>query len=450
MTPPAAAPEGTDGGQPDDASPGAAGEAHLAAEAGYLPPTVSQETSLGRRVFAYGRGATLVDVDGREYVDLVAGTMTQSLGHSHPEVVRAVTAQAARLVNVHDNPTPARLAAARALARMLPEHLGALGFLTTGAEAVEAALRAAHAAAAPGRTRIAALRRGFHGKTRGARAPVQWDVGTEPPAPALLGYPAYCYRCPFDASYPSCDLLCARLTVRQAVARPDVAALLAEPVQGAAGVIVPPPGYWEVVGRACAEHGVLLIADEVLTGGGRTGRFLAAEHYGLSPDLVTLAKGVGSGHPVAVLAGRHRVLDERTWRAAGGLGSTYGGHAVGLAAAASTLTVLRRDDLLTRVTELGAVLAAALGELADHPAVGEVRGLGLLWGVELVADRATRAPDPAAADRVYRRALDLGVRVMPGGQTLRLAPPFVIEPDELTDAIRRLGRAIDDVHQGRA
>ncbi|WP_207930618.1 aspartate aminotransferase family protein, partial [Streptomyces hainanensis] len=426
------------------------GEAHLAAEAAFLPAAASQETALGRRVFAYGRGATLVDVDGRAYVDLAAGTMTQSLGHGHPAVVRAVTEQAARLVNVHDNPTPVRLDAARALARLLPAHLGSLGFFTTGAEVVEAALRAAHAAAEPGRTRIAALRRGFHGKTRGVRALVQWDVGTEPPAPSLLGYPAYCYRCPFDATYPSCDLLCARLTVRQAVARPDVAALLAEPVQGAAGVIVPPPGYWEIVGRACAEHGVLLIADEVLTGGGRTGEFLAAQRYGLTPDLVTLAKGIGSGHPVAVLAGTPEVLDERTWQAAGGHGSTFGGHPVGLAAAASTLTVLHRDDLLARVRDLAAVLADALGELAEHPAVGEVRGLGLLWGVELVADRATKAPDPAAADRVFRRALDLGVRVMPGGQTLRIAPPFVLEPDELADAIRRLGRAIDDVHQGRA
>ncbi|MFB9903385.1 aspartate aminotransferase family protein [Allokutzneria oryzae] len=423
----------------------AQGERHLAGEREFVALGASQEAGLGRRVFAYGRGCTLVDVDGREYVDLAAGTMTQSLGHSHPEVGQAVTEQVGRLVNVHDNPTPARLEAATALARLMPEHLGAMGFFTTGTEVVEAALRIAHATAEPGRTRIAALRRGFHGKTRGARSAVQWDIGTEPPGPTLLGYPAYCYRCPFELTYPSCDMLCARLTVKQAIARSDVAALLAEPIQGAAGVIVPPREYWDVVGEACAEHGVLLIADEVLTGGGRTGEFLASQHYGLAPDLVTLAKGLGSGHPVAVLAGRPDLLTDETWGSVGGYSSTFGGGPVGLAAAAATLTVLHRDDLVAKVRELGPLLADELSTVAEHPLVGEVRGLGLLHAVELVGPG--RAPNPGAVDRVFQRALDLGVRVMPGGSVLRIAPPFLIEPDELVDAVRRLGRAIDQVHR---
>ncbi|SDM18973.1 aspartate aminotransferase family protein [Allokutzneria albata] len=421
------------------------GERHLKGEREFVALGASQEASLGRRVFAYGRGCTLVDVDGREYVDLAAGTMTQSLGHSHPEVVEAVAAQVGALTNVHDNPTPQRLDAARALARLLPEHLGAMGFFTTGTEVVEAALRVAHASAESGRTRIAALRRGFHGKTRGARAAVQWDIGTEPPGPTLLGYPAYCYRCPFELTYPACDMLCARLTVKQTIARPDVAALLAEPIQGAAGVIVPPREYWEVVGKACAEHGVLLIADEVLTGGGRTGEFLASQHYGLAPDLVTLAKGLGSGHPVAVLAGRPDLLTEATWGSVGGYSSTFGGGPVGLTAATATLTVLHRDDLVTKVRELGLLLADELSAVADHPLVGEVRGLGLLHAVELAGPG--RAPNPTAVDRVFRRALDMGVRVMPGGSVLRIAPPFLIEPDELVDAVRRLGRAIDQVYR---
>jgi 4-aminobutyrate aminotransferase/(S)-3-amino-2-methylpropionate transaminase len=278
---------------------------------------------------------------------------------------------------------------------------------------------------------------------------VQWEVGTEPPAPSLLGYPAYCYRCPFELRYPSCDLLCAQLTVRQAVARPDVAALLAEPVQGAAGVIVPPEGYWDIVGQACAKYGVLLVADEVLTGGGRTGAFLASEIFDLRPDLVTLAKGVGSGHPVAVLAGRSDLLTDDTWARAGGYGSAFGGNPVGLAAAERTLTVLHRDELMVRVRELGEVLTAELAGLAEHPMVGQVRGIGLLHGIELVTDRNTKHPAQEGTRRVFQRALDLGVRVMPGGNVLRIAPPFVIEPHELVDAVRRLGIAIDQVHRER-
>jgi 4-aminobutyrate aminotransferase/(S)-3-amino-2-methylpropionate transaminase len=389
-----------------------------------------------------GHGAALTDTHGREYVDLGSGMMTQALGHCHPEVVAAVRAQAGELENVHDCPTPARLRTARALRRLLPPYLDGMAFFSTGAEVVEAALRIVHVAAEPARRRVAALRHGFHGKTRGARSIVQWDVGGEPPASTILGYPAYCYRCPFGLRYPSCDLLCARLTVRQVLARPDVAALVAEPVQGAAGVIVPPPGYWEILTEACGRHGVLLVADEVITGGGRAGAFLASELFGLEPDLVTLAKGIGSGYPVAILAGRSGLLTDAATAAAGGFGSTFGGSPVPLAAAAATLEVLARDNLLGRVRELTGVMAEALGPLAALPAVGEIRQAGLLCGIEFVRDRESREPDPELAGRVVRRAAALGVRVIPGGHVIRLAPPFVIGEAVLRDAISRLGRAI--------
>jgi 4-aminobutyrate aminotransferase-like enzyme len=424
--------------------------AHLARESASIPVDASEETRLTGRVWASGQGAVLTDVDGREAVDLAAGTMTQSIGHCHPDVVAAVRAQAGELENVHDCPTPGRLQAAETLRRLLPDRLSGLAFFSTGAEVVEAALRLVAVAAEPGRRRVAALRRGFHGKTRGARSLVQWDVGIEAPSATSLGYPAYCYRCPFELQPSSCDLLCARLTARQVLAKPDVAALVAEPVQGAAGVIVPPPGYWEIVGDACRRHGVLLVADEVLTGGGRTGEFLASSAFGLEPDLVTLAKGLGSGYPVAVLAGRPELMTVEAWQAAGGFSSTFGGNPVGLAAAGATLRVLERDDLISRVRELTGVLAEELSRLAGSPLVGETRQAGLLAAVELVTDRGSRQPATGIAERVVARAADLGVRLAPGGHVLRLAPPFVIDPDLLRHAVRRLAQAIAEVDRGAA
>ncbi len=432
--------------RPDRSSiPAEASARHLEQDAQLLAGGPGEETRLTDRVWRAGRGALLTDIDGREYVDLGSGTMTQTLGHCHPEVVAAVRAQAGELENVHDCPTPGRLRTAQALRRLLPRHLDRTAFFSTGSEAVEAALRVIHATADPARRRIAALRRGFHGKTRGARSIVQWDVAGESPASAALGYSAYCYRCPFGLSYPSCDLLCARVTVREVLARADVAALVAEPVQGAAGVIVPPPGYWEILSEACRREGLLMVSDEVITGGGRAGTFLASEFFGIEPDLVTLAKGIGSGYPVAVLAGRAALLTGAAHVAVGGFASTFGGSPVALAAATATLEVIARDNLLTRVRDLARVMADALGPLAAIPVVGDIRQVGLLCGIEFVIDRETRQPAPELAGQVVRRAAALGVRIIPSGHVIRLAPPFVIDEATLRDAIGRLFQAINEV-----
>jgi 4-aminobutyrate aminotransferase-like enzyme len=405
---------------------------------------VGEETLLTRRTWVRGSGAVLTDDTGRDHVDLGAGTHTQPLGHCHPAVVAAVRDQAGGLENVHDSPTPVRARAATALRRLLPARLDQVAFFNTGSEAVEGALRLVATAAAPTRRRIAALRQGFHGKTRGSRSLVQWDVGTESPAASLLGYPPYCYRCPFGLTRPSCDLLCARLTVRQVVAKPDVAALVAEPVQGSAGVIVPPAGYWEIVGDACARAGVLLVADEVLTGGGRTGPFLASDLYGLRPDVVTLAKGIGSGYPVSAVVATRAVGDPGRWAGSGGSSSTYAGSAVPLAAAAATLETLAAGAA-DRVPALAGVLADGLAPLAGSGVVGDVRQVGLLAAVELVTDRDSRAPAPELAGRIVARAADLGVRLLPAGHLLRLAPPLVIEAAVLADALGRLRRAVQEV-----
>jgi 4-aminobutyrate aminotransferase/(S)-3-amino-2-methylpropionate transaminase len=424
----------------------------LERDSSQLAPGASQEAASGRRVFVRGAGSTLVDADGHSYLDLAAGTLTQSIGHCHPEVVQALTQQAQQLWNVHDFATPDRGALCRLLTELLPPELDTFAFFSTGAEVVEAALRVVSAVAEPGRNRLGALRHGFHGKTLGARNLVHWDVGHQSTAGnSVLGYSPYCYRCPLDLEYPSCGVKCADLVRRHIADKPNISALVFEPVLGAAGVIVPPPGYWDRIAEACRTNGILLVADEVLTGGGRTGTFLACERFGIEPDLVALAKGMGSGFPVSVLAGRADVLRHAQIDRAGSTASTFGGNPLGIAAALATLRVVRRDELVDRVRVHGEALHERMSALRErHAPVGDVRGLGLLWGIELVHDRGTRLPAPDLADAVYRRCLDLGVRVSIGGHILRLAPAFSITADELATGLDLLEQALDDVTGPRA
>ncbi|MER6348978.1 aspartate aminotransferase family protein [Streptomyces sp. NPDC001595] len=419
----------------------------LEREARHLAPGASEEAEHGRRVFTEGRGPVLTDLDGNQYLDFAAGTLTQSLGHGHPEVVAALTAQAQRLWNVHDSATPDRADLLELLARLLPEHLDTYAFFSTGAEVVEAALRVVQATAEPGRNRIGALRHGFHGKTMGARMLVHWDVGHQSfSGNSVLGYAPYCYRCPLELEYPSCGLRCASLVSRHIAAKPNVSALVFEPVLGAAGVIVPPPGYWERVGEACREGGVLLVADEVLTGGGRTGAFLASEPLGVEPDLAMLAKGTANGFPFAVLAGRSDLLRRPEAATAGAYASTFASNPLGIAAARATLEVIERDRLIERVGTLGALLEDRLTALHDRfDNLGQVRGLGLLWGLEFVTDRASRTPAPDIARAVYTTALDLGLRVALGGHILRLAPPFTVDEALVEEGVALLGKAIERV-----
>ncbi|MET8028924.1 aspartate aminotransferase family protein [Streptomyces avermitilis] len=398
-------------------------------------------------MFAEGRGAVLTDLDGNQYLDFAAGALTQSLGHTHPEVVEALTAQAGRLWNVHDSATPDRADLLDLLARLLPDQLDTYAFFSTGAEVVEAALRVVQATAAPGRNRMGALRHGFHGKTMGSRMLVHWDVGHQAfSGNTVLGYAPYCYRCPLELEHPSCGVRCASLVRKHIAEKPNVSALVFEPVLGAAGVIVPPPGYWDQIAEACRAAGVLLVADEVLTGGGRTGAFLASELLGIKPDLAMLSKGTANGFPFAVLAGRGDLLRRPEAATTGAYASTYASNPLGIAAARATLEVIERDRLIERVRVLGALLDDRLGALRSRFAnLGQVRGLGLLWGLEFVTDRASRTPAPEIARAVYTTALDLGLRTSLGGHILRIAPPFTLDEALLDEGLRLLDKAIGQV-----
>ncbi|MEU4380079.1 aminotransferase class III-fold pyridoxal phosphate-dependent enzyme [Micromonospora echinofusca] len=410
---------------------------------------------------AGGAGSWFWDEQGNRWLDLHAQMGNLHLGHQHPALVAAVREQAGRMCTIAPSfAVDVRDEAARAIVEVAPEGLETVLFTTGGAEAVEHAVRMARVVT--GRPKVLAAYRSYHGATAGALAltgdPRRWPVDTASGGAVHFMGP-YPYRSEFHAENAAQEGERALEHLRRLVGYegPEtIAAILVEPVVGSNGVLVPPDGYLAGVRRLCDEHGILLIADEVMTGFGRCGRWFASDLWGVVPDLMTFAKGVNSGYvPVGgVLLSRVVAAHFARRRYPGGL--TYSGHPLACASIVAALRVLREENLVERAAVLGRdVVAPALAGLAErHPVVGDVRGVGLAWAVELVRDRATReplapyaapgalAPEMAAVLAACKRQ---GVWPLAAGNRLHLFPPLTITEEELTAGIAGIDRALTEV-----
>ena len=380
-------------------------------------------------------GATITDADGNQFVDCVAAFGVANVGHSNPRVAAAVAEQATRLMHgmgdVH--PTALRVRLFERLARILPAALEKTFLATTGSEAVEAALKTA--ILATGKARFAAYRGAYHGLSFGAlsvggierfRAPFAAALGREP---LLLDYPRE-----GEISAPEAAANARSLLAKHG----DIAALVIEPIQGRAGCIVPPPGYLAEIRAVCDELSVPMIVDEIFTGFGRTGDWFAIERERVVPDVICIGKAMGSGFPISAAVGRGAVMD--AWPLSTGEAlhtSTYLGNPLGCAAALATIDELQRHALVERAATLGGKLGSRLADLRSHAGVVEVRGRGMLWGVQL-------ADKPAAA-AVVAKSLAGGVIVLQSGvrgDTITISPPLVIGETELLRSIDVLEDAI--------
>jgi 4-aminobutyrate aminotransferase len=400
-------------------------------------------------------GAVIEDPDGNRFLDFAAGIAVASTGHSHPDVVAAIREQAGRFLHMcatdffYDNV----VTLAEGLARRAPgPGPWRVFFSNSGAEAVEGAVKLARRRT--GRSKIVACYGAFHGRTYGAMSltaskPVQRRLyGPFVPEVHHTHY-AYCYRCPVNRQPETCGVECLDLLTKtmfgSTVDPREVAAVIVEPVQGEGGYVVPHPGFLPRLRALTREHGILLIADEVQCGMGRTGRLFASEHFGLEPDIVTLAKGIASGLPLGAIVARDEVMQ---WES-GAHGSTFGGNPVAVAAALATLRLLE-GGLVENSARVGSHLQALLRErLSPLPTVGDVRGLGLMVGVEIVRDRATREAAPDLRDRICEEAFRRGLVTLGCGKsTIRLAPPLVIDEEDADIASRILAEAVAAVGQG--
>jgi 4-aminobutyrate aminotransferase len=429
--------------------PGPRAQAVVARDAEWTSTCYIKEYPL---VVGRGSGVMVEDVDGNRYLDFMAGIAVSSTGYGHPKVVAAVKEAAERFLHIcgSDFYYDGMATLCERLARLAPGHSKKRVFLTnSGTEAVEAAIKLARHATR--RTAIIAFRGAFHGRTTGAvsltSSKARQHAGFGPLLPDVHHVPfAYRYRCQFCASEASCNRGCLRAIDEELFTRQldpqDVAAIFVEPIQGEGGYIVPPPGYLQDLRGLCDRHGILLVADEVQSGVGRTGRMFACEHEGVEPDILLTAKGLGSGMPIGAMIAKESVT---TW-ASGSHGSTFGGNPVCCAAALATLDLVE-GGLMANAARMGErLLAGACTLMNRHQCIGDVRGRGLMIGLEFVRDRETREPAPELVHELVQRSFRQGLLLLGAGKSsLRLAPPLVIDQEDVDTALAMIDASLGQI-----
>jgi len=436
--------------------PGPKAKAAVAADTRLISPSYTRSYPL---VAKSGRGIRVTDVDGNEFLDFAAGIAVNSTGHCHPEVVAAIQKQAAELLHIsgtdfyneHLTDLAERLSA---VAPMRGPHRFFYG--NSGAEAVECALKLARYHT--GRQQVISFFGAFHGRTMGALS----LTGSKPqqkrrfsplvPGVTHVRYP-YAYRgCtggPQDQE--AFSLGCARFIeeklFKTTLPPEEVAAIFIEPIQGEGGYVVAPDNFMHELRAICDRHGILLVVDEVQCGAGRTGKWWAVEHSGVEPDMVCIAKGIASGMPLGICMTRADVMD---W-VPGSHASTFGGNPVSIAAALATMDILEREGIANAASVGEFMLERLRGWVETHPLVGEVRGRGLMIGIELVKDKATREPATELRNRVETLAFERGLMLLGCGETsLRLSPPLIVSKEEATVALDLLENALSQVETEHA
>ena len=423
-----------------------------------------------------GEGCFIFTSEGRRYLDASGGAAVVTIGHGVEEVARAMAEQASQLAFVHSSQFHTGVAEklAQRILGLAPRGMrrnGRVYFTSGGSEATETALKLARQywleRGEKNRYRIISRGQSYHGATLGALAACGNKRRREPFTPMLFDWghipPCYCYRCPLGLEFPSCNVDCADELDRllQSGGSKEVAAFIFEPVSGATlGAVPPPQGYVQRIAEICRRHGILLIADEVMTGMGRTGKPFAVEHWGVTPDMILVGKGIASGYAplgAVIVAGR---VAEAISQGTGSFvhGFTYNAHPVAVAAGNAVLDYIEREGLFSRVEQAGEELRKALETLKRFSIVGDVRGMGLLLGVELVRDAKTREPYPPDARialRVQEDALEAGVMTYPiqgcadgsAGDHILIAPPYTITPTIIQMLVAGLEHALADLEK---
>ncbi len=407
-------------------------------------------------VIERGSGAMVEDVDGNVFLDCAAGIAVNSTGHSHPDVVKAITEQAQKFLHMSgtDFYYEPQVRLAEELASITPIQGGVRSFFgNSGTEAMEACLKLARYTT--GRQNVIAFLGGFHGRTMGSLSLTASKAiqrrGFGPMLPGVYHAPfPDLYRCPIGATPENCAAACVDYIEHQLfthlVTPDEVAAIVVEPIQGEGGYIVAPDEFLQRLREVTKKHGMLLVADEVQSGMGRSGRMFAIEFTGVEPDMMSIAKGIASGMPLGVAVARAGLM---AWPP-GAHASTFGGNPVSCAAALATIALLK-DRLLANAADVGGHLMSGLKALADkHPLIGDVRGRGLMIGVELVRDRQTKERAPQERDAVVTAAFSRGMLLLGAGiNAIRFSPPLVLTRQQADIAVQIFDEAVSEVERSQ-
>ncbi|HEY8440711.1 MAG TPA: aspartate aminotransferase family protein [Xanthobacteraceae bacterium] len=414
--------------------PGPKSKAIFDREAGAIGPGLQSIALYSQIAVDHASGCTIIDADGNEYLDFIAGVAIGSVGHCHPHYTRRLKEQLDRFT-FGSFSTEMRAQFVNLVSDLLPEGITHLQLYSGGAEAVEAAFRLAKSVTK--KFEFVGFWGGYHGKTAGVLGLLGGSYrnhqGPFPPGMHLSPY-ANCYRCPWKLEYPSCGLACAEhlRNVMKNDTQGEVAAIVLEPMQGTAGNVVPPDDFVRAVRDIADEFGALLIADEILTGFGRTGTMWASEQFDLAPDIMTIGKGIGGGFPLSAVASSFERMSARPFGEPSGSSSSYGGNPLAAAAGLGAVEIIIHEKLVENSARLGALMLAALKELQQkYRFIGEVRGRGLMIGVEMVADRATKEPlDQTITRALFHEALNRGLVTMSYSHVIRINPPLVLNEEE--------------------
>jgi alanine-glyoxylate transaminase/(R)-3-amino-2-methylpropionate-pyruvate transaminase len=403
-----------------------------------------------------GKMQYLWDETGKRYLDGFAGIVTVSVGHCHPEVVKKVQEQVGKLqhtTTIYLHPTIGQFG--KKLAEHMPADMGlnVSYFTNSGSEANELAILMSREFT--GRSEVISLRNAYHGGTAGTMALTAhstWKFPSNPPANVKNATSGYCYRCPYHKTFPSCDLECAKdiENVIRYETSGDPACFIAEPIQGVGGTVVPPPDYFKVIYETVRKFGGLCIADEVQTGFGRTGEhFWGFENWGVKPDIVTMAKGIGNGAPLGACVTRMEIAQTMKKRVHF---NTFGGNPISMTQGLATLEVIDKENIQENAKVVGGRLKDRLLALQEkHQLIGEVRGLGLMLGVELVRDRTTKEPANTETVEVMEKCRERGLLIGKGGlygNTLRIKPPMCITKDDADFMADCLDQVLAEVGKG--
>jgi len=418
----------------------------VALEQRHMAPGLQSFALYAGLAMARGEGSRLFDADGNSYIDFIAGIAIGSVGHCHPHYVRALQEQAAKLT-FGSFTTEIRAKFLNLLGSVMPEGLTRIQLFSGGAEAVEAAFRLAKSVTKRGE--FVGYTGAFHGKTGGV-LPLLWGdfkEGMGPFVPGMYSAPyAYCYRCPLNLTYPDCGIACAEKTrdVIRNQSGGQIAAIIVEPMQGTAGNVIPPPGFLPAVRAIAKDHGALFIADEMITGFGRTGKFWGVDHDGVLPDVMTCGKGIGGGFPLSAVVSTDELTKAKPFSNPSGSSSSYGGNPLASAAGIAALEIILNENLVENSEKVGAKMLARLQAMQEkHRILGDVRGKGLLLGVELVRDRRTKelvSKDFTKA--LFQECLRRGLLAMSYTPVIRINPPLNIDETTALDGLEIFDEAL--------